>query len=481
MKKSAIQLVLIFLFFFGKLSAKTAEADTARITPFGKVTIYKPAGTPVAFVVFFSGDGGWNKGVVDMAKNIVDQGALVVGIDIQHYFKALKSQKSKCYYPAGDVETLSLLLQKKYHIRQYLKPILVGYSSGATLVYGILAQAPANTFKGAIALGFCPDIDLDRTLCNGSGLTSHVLKEGKSFYLDASEKLTAPFVVLLGPKDQVCSYDDTRKYIEKIPKGELITLPKVGHGFSVTANWLPQFKSAFTKIVNAPGYSEQKAKENIVLQKQQLIPLPGDLPITLIPADKKDTLPIVLMISGDGGWTSFDQTVCESLADKGMSVIGLDAQKYFWNERKPEETALDISKAVAHFMQQWNKKSFLLMGYSFGACAAPFIAEHFHSPISEALKGVYCLSPDEHGDFEIHITDMLSIDTEEKYNVIAELKKIKSLDPVCIFGEDEDDNVRKQFVDNGITVITLPGSHHYNNDFNAITEDVLKYLRKERK
>ena len=164
--------------FIFNCNAFASSIDTLKVGAFGKVTIYKPKGTPNAVVLFVSGDGGWNSGVVDMAKNIVDQGALVAGIDIQHYFNAIKKEKSKCYYPAGDFEELSLLLQKKVKMNQYLKPILVGYSSGATLVYGMLAQAPANTFSGAIALGFCPDIETDKTLCDGSGLTSHVLKEG---------------------------------------------------------------------------------------------------------------------------------------------------------------------------------------------------------------------------------------------------------------------------------------------------------------
>ena len=156
-------MIILSVFVFSN-SAFASETDTIKVGAFGKVTIYKPKTTPNAVVIFVSGDGGWNSGVVDMAKNIADQGALVAGIDIQHYFKAIKNEKVKCYYPAGDFEELSIILQKKVKMNQYLKPILVGYSSGATLVYGMLAQAPANTFSGVIALGFCPDIETDRTI-----------------------------------------------------------------------------------------------------------------------------------------------------------------------------------------------------------------------------------------------------------------------------------------------------------------------------
>src|SRR5690349_17522536 len=226
MKKYVVFALILLIF---KNHVHSFQVDSMRFGAFGKITIYNAASTADAFVIFVSGDGGWNQGVIGMATNIANQGAMVVGVDIQHYFKSIKSQKVKCYYPAGDFEELSLTVQKKYKIPQYLKPLLVGYSSGATLVYGMLAQAPANTFKGAISLGFCPDIETDKTLCNGTGLTTHVLKEGKSYYLEATQKLTAPFIVLQGMSDQVCAYGETEKYMQGMHLGELISLPKVGH------------------------------------------------------------------------------------------------------------------------------------------------------------------------------------------------------------------------------------------------------------
>ncbi len=421
-----------------------------------------------SFVLFISGDGGWNEGVVDMAKNISDQGAVVAGIDITHYFRMIRSEKVKCYYPAGDFETLSLTIQKKLKFEKYLKPVLIGYSSGATLAYGILAQAPANTFRGAISLGFCPDIEINKPLCNGSGLKSHVLQEGKSYYLEASSQLTAPFIVLQGMIDKVCFYNDTKKYMENMPMAELVSLQNVGHGFSVTRNWLPQMITAYKKILKEPDYVARKNSQNVLLQSQHLEPLKSDMPLTLIPSSSNENLPVVFFISGDGGWTSFDHAVGEKLAEKGLPVVGLDAQKYFWKEKQPRETAAAIADAVAYYMKQWHRSSFVLVGYSFGACVVPFIASNISPQLKEQLKGVFCLSPDVTGDFEIHIADMLEFDNNGKYDVLKELRLITSLNPVCIFGDEEDEEVRGHFSATGIKVETLPGNHHYNNDFGSV-------------
>jgi len=470
--KKIIFILLGFLIL--GLKANAATVDTLAYGVFGKVTIYHPAKAPEAVVLFVSGDGGWNSGVIEWAKKITEQGALVVGIDIQHYFKKIKTEKVKCYYPASDFENLSMTIQKKYNFKQYFKPILIGYSSGATLVYGILAQAPANTFKGAVALGFCPDIDIDKPLCAGSGLTYHVLKAGKSYYIEAAKHLTAPFIVLEGMIDKVCSYEDTKKFMEDIPLGELVSLPKVGHGFSVPKNSQPQLIAAYQKILKEPGYSEKINTERTLQQIKELELLNIDIPLTTIPTSSKENLPLVFFISGDGGWSSFDNSMSEKLSKDGMPVVGLDSQKYFWNEKQPKETADEMSKVILFYMNLWHRNTFILVGYSFGACVAPFIANNFPVSLKESLKGVFCLSPDKTGDFEIHITDMLSFKTNDKYDVLNEMKLITSLNPVCIFGSDEEEELRNYFSIKEIKVETVPGSHHYNNDYSAVSSIILK-------
>lgn len=458
-------------------NAQAVTVEDLSYGTFGRVTIYIPDRQPEAVVLFVSGDGGWNKGVVNMAKNIVDKDALVVGINIRQYYKNIRRLNAKCYYPAGDFEDISMTIQKRYKIKQYLKPILVGYSSGATLAYGVLAQAPANTFKGAISLGFCPDIEIDRTLCRGTGLSSHELKKNKSFYLEPCSHLTEPFIVLQGVDDQVCSFDDVKRYLNGMPMCELVELRKVGHGFSVEKNWVPQMLAAYSKIVHEPSYAEKKSVKGNGTQPVPATSSAGnELPLTLIPSTVKENLPLAIFISGDGGWTSFDQTVSEMLAKRGVPVVGLDAQSYFWNEKDPKEAAVEISKAVSHYMQQWNRKSFILVGYSFGACVAPFIANRFPETIKDALKEVFCISPDETGDFEIHISDMLSLSNREKYNVLAEVKKIKSLNPVCLFGNDESEELRSHFVAAGVKVQTLPGNHHFNEDYQALSLAIVRGL-----
>ena len=165
-------------------SATPAPAAVARTTPaiqpsetfsyerFGKVNVYRPKGAPREIVLFLSGDGGWTMGVLSMTQRLVDRGAVVAGIDNSRYLADLERAADKCVSPAVDLENLSHFLQSKLGLTTYLQPTLVGYSSGATLAYATLAEAPDGLFKGVLTLGFCTDLALTKPLCKGSGVES---------------------------------------------------------------------------------------------------------------------------------------------------------------------------------------------------------------------------------------------------------------------------------------------------------------------
>ncbi|MCX6225639.1 MAG: hypothetical protein NTV01_12965 [Bacteroidia bacterium] len=251
--------------------------------------------------------------------------------------------------------------------------------------------------------------------------------------------------------------------MKEVNTGQLIELPKVGHGFSVASSWLPQFVEAYNRVLVYPPYTGQKPIRDTLPQSLKHLPLNEDFPIVPIPATVKDSLPIAFLISGDGGWTGFDYSIGKSLADKGIPVIGLDAQKYFWKLKTPEETATEVSRALTYYMQEWKKTKFILAGYSYGACIIPFIATRLPGDLQGSLIGIYGLSPDITVDFEVHITDMIGFGrAADSFKVADEIKKIRQFQPVCIFGESESADLRTRFSEAGAKIITIPGNHHYN-------------------
>jgi type IV secretory pathway VirJ component len=237
--------------------AAAAQAPATTMEPFmdarfGEIRVYQDVVQPRDVVLFLSGDGGWNLGVVTMAQHLAAKGALVAGIDIRRYLEQLEKSPDQCVSPAADAESLSRSLQSKFQLKRYLQPTLVGYSSGATLVYAALVQAHEGMFKGALSIGFCPDLDLKKPLCRGSGIEStprhsaEGVVQGVDFL--PAKALPGKWISLQGQLDQVCPFAATQSFIAQVPGGEMILLPKVGHGYSVEKNWVPQFVSAYERI-----------------------------------------------------------------------------------------------------------------------------------------------------------------------------------------------------------------------------------------
>jgi type IV secretory pathway VirJ component len=255
---SARLLAGLLLWFSGPASlSATAGPESITYGRFGEVSIYRGSPKPRDVVLFVSGDGGWNLGVIAMAKRLASRGAVVAGLDIRHYLAELEQAAEKCVAPANDLDDLSRELQSRLGFKQYLQPTLVGYSSGATLVYAALVEAKDGMFKGALSIGFCPDLDLRKPLCAGSGIEATPRRSSggvlKGVDLLPAKVLRGRWIALQGELDQVCPAPLTQKFIADVPGGEIIMLPKVGHGYSVEKNWLPQYEAAYDRITAAPS------------------------------------------------------------------------------------------------------------------------------------------------------------------------------------------------------------------------------------
>jgi len=229
-------------------SPAAATEETFTLEPFGKVALYHQTPQPSHVALFISGDGGWNLGVVDMARELAGMGATVAGVDIRHYMKASTADPDKCWDPGADFAELGRAVEGRLGYSSHVPPVLVGYSSGATIVYAAMVQAPPHTYRGGLSLGFCPDLIVNHPICKGRGLAWTKDPDGKGVDFSPTTLLEDPWLAFQGDIDQICTPEDTRTYLSRVPHGELVWLHKVGHGFSVPKNWMRQFKDGFAEV-----------------------------------------------------------------------------------------------------------------------------------------------------------------------------------------------------------------------------------------
>jgi type IV secretory pathway VirJ component len=459
---------LSFLLSFSELTGQKLVSDSTSIYPFGKVWLYSVSNEkPINLIIMISGDGGWKSGVPRFAKEFAGNGSIVVGVDILSYYKHLRQLTGDCYLLAPDFADLSNAVELKFNFPEYVPPVIMGYSSGATLVYGILTQAREGTFMGGISLGFCPDIELPKPLCMRSGLKCTELVKGKSYLLFPDSLLANPWIILHGKKDRVCDFKTVAEFVHKTSEAKLIELPEVGHGFSKWSDFFPQWKSAYASLIN-----KYHQHQNLPGQVTDLQGIPYTFIKEKVITGKKM---VVLLFSGDGGWYGFEQSISEHLGNLGIPVIGIDLKKYLWNRITPQKAGMDAGKLLSYYGEKTDKPDFVILGYSQGAEIVPFVFNNLPEYVQLKVKSLIMLSPAATTDFKIHITDMLGLGNKQDIlSVTDEISKIANPKQVVIFGESEKTLVPAILQNTSVEVIRIPGDHHFKGDTGLIVKKLVE-------
>lgn len=444
--------------------------QTIAMPALGTVTIYQPDASPQEVVLFLSGDGGWNLGVIGMAQRLRRDGALVVGIDIRAFMKSLESSKG-CAYPAGPLEELSRDVQLRFKLPRYRRPILVGYSSGATLAYAAIAAAPPETFAGAISLGFCPDIELRTALCAIRGLqaTKRARPRGSpgegGYDLAPFKTSVVPWMVLQGEVDQVCGPSVTRAFVAETGAARLFSLPRVGHGFGVTANWEPQFVEAYRAIATARRADEPSPVTTPEVADLSLV----EVPVTY--GEDGDTLAILL--TGDGGWAGLDKGLAAGLSARGIPVVGWSSLGYYWTPRSPVAAAADLTRIIEHYTTAWHRPRVLIVGYSFGADIAPFLVNRLPESIRAHVTALTLLGPSTTAAFEFHLSNWLVGGGDARYPVRPEVER-SSAPVTCVSATDETDSVCRDITAPNVRRASVGRGHHFSGEYDELLDLILR-------
>jgi type IV secretory pathway VirJ component len=428
--------------------------------PFGDVTVYQPRAATRGVVLFLSGDGGWHLGVVSMARHLAEQGAIVAGLDVRHYLADIAAHPGACRYLAADFETLSHRLQRELHLDDYQVPLLYGYSSGATIVYATLVQAPPGTFGAAVSLGFCPDQKFGGTpLCPGPENQLHYQPGLKgAVVFDPAPHLKDRWIAFQGQSDQVCSPTAVDAYAAKVAGAQVVRLDGVGHGYGNEKKWLTQYTQLFDSL--APAVAVAPAGDSGV----------SDLPLIELPvAHAAADAPLVIMLSGDGGWAGLDKGLAAELNARGLPVVGLSTLKYYWKARDADESARAIARVMRHYLSAWNRTRVLLVGYSFGANLLPFIVNRLPAELHERIVGLGMLGLDERTDFEIRVSGWLPGAGGGDVPVRPEIAKLQGVRATCLYGKGEDDDPCPKLAGAAMNAVRVGSGHHFSGDYAALT------------
>ena len=188
--------------------------------------------------------------------------------------------------------------------------------------------------------------------------------------------------------------------------------------------------------------------------------------------------PLVVFLSGDGGWAALDSGVSSQLRQRGYSVLGWNSLTYYWKKKSPEQVTSDLTTLLEHYLPLWKKEKVMLIGFSFGAEITPFAINRLKPELRQRIMGNVMLSPSTSSDFEIHVSEILSSSKQGHYLTEPEISRITDIPQLCFYGTQDDDPelLCPKLKQANVKNIPLAGGHHFEDDYPLLTKLILEGL-----
>jgi type IV secretory pathway VirJ component len=117
-------------------------------------------------------------------------------------------------------------------------------------------------------------------------------------------------------------------------------------------------------------------------------------------------------------------------------------------------------------------------GFSFGAEIAPVSLREWTSAERQMVTGLVLVGPGLSASFEIDPLDWIRTPAENPATRVAAAVRALGLPTLCVAGSQEDDTPCTSLVGApGVRVVRLPGSHHFNSDYQAVADAVFQFIQ----
>jgi type IV secretory pathway VirJ component len=214
----------------------------------------------------------------------------------------------------------------------------------------------------------------------------------------------------------------------------------------------------------------------------------SDLPLVEFPARSAQGSPLgvqdgqgptgVVLLSGDGGWARLDQELAKGLAEGGCPVVGLSSLRYFWTPRTPDSAARDLERICRHYLEAWQARRLVLVGYSFGADALPFMVNRLPPDLRARISLVALVGLGPEASFEFHLSGWLGRGPRgPELPVLPELRRLRGGPRVlCLDGAQDPGRLGPELEPGLARRVLLPGSHHFAGDYRGLANVLLREL-----
>jgi type IV secretory pathway VirJ component len=196
------------------------------------------------------------------------------------------------------------------------------------------------------------------------------------------------------------------------------------------------------------------------------------------------TRPLVLLVSGEGGWRHFDDLLGEGLAATGCIVGGVDARQYFWTPQDDRaQLAADFrayALALTVAAERKPDAPLVFAGFSFGADLGPWLAGA--GGWEGRIRGLLMIGPDVMGSLESRILEILGWQPKDHiFSVEEALRSAGGVPVFFIHGEADGTSAAPALVEKVTApkrLLTIAGAdHHFNGKEDALRDALVEAMR----
>ena len=180
--------------------------------------------------------------------------------------------------------------------------------------------------------------------------------------------------------------------------------------------------------------------------------------------------PLILYLTGDGGMNNFSKSFVKEWNSKGYPVVALNIKSYLWKGKTPDKSAADITGLLRQYIANWKRTNVVLVGYSLGADVLPFVQTRLAADVNNHVSDVVLISPSATTDFKVHL-----LYGSDGVSVPAEINRL-SKPTLVLFGKNEKDVPEKHISNKNVTLLKVPGDHHYNNEVAILVQQIVGRL-----
>lgn len=401
-----------------------------------------------------------------LSARLVRDGAVVVRADAEAFFRTLDATPTGCVFPSGDLDNLAHFIQAYLKLPSYEPAILIGLGVGAELSAAALAQSPPGTFAGALAFDFCGQSTLRVPLCGRDGRSSPPNAAPPAASPPSVAAPTPPPAAIVPPLDVRRALATT--------EDPFVVLRSDGAPACAAGSSLPGDSPPLAPAKDEAAFAAELALLAKTARTRATAPPTdlNDLPIVEVPTSAPghaDTFAVLL--SGDGGWAGIDKEISARLARRGLPVVGIDSLRYFWTERTPESTAADVHRVIERYVSAWKRDRVVLIGYSQGADVLPFVLNRLPAQSRSAVVSAVGLSLSTTATFEFHLSSWVGASGDRP--TMPEVERLAHGPLLCVYGKDDGEALCPQLDPSLFRVVQLPGTHHFNGDYERVSSIVL--------